>query len=330
MTVLGHSEDPLKVVQGWLDGQRSTNTRRKYDAQFQQFCEWMILHATELTSVDAIAVEHYLADISMGKATLSTRWPGKPRDPKTVELARSVLRSVFKTLIRAGCRRDNPAELVQVPVPTTKAVPEAENGSAMLSWSVSRTDILARASGRAEERSALLRAIAIAELAWWAGLRRSELAVAVMANFRSQRGKLGPWTVSVNRFGQGPVDVIEVPSPAMQALSIYRMSRGLPPWPSQDETEVPLISRLRSEHPVDPWTVASALNSLLPPDSAALSASRIPTILALRRELTLSALKAEIPAGSLAKHIRSKRLVDQLAALQPIPPIAESLERLVA
>ncbi len=323
-----HSAMPLKVVQDWLDEQQTMNTRRKYDAQFQQFCEWMILHGTDLTSVNAVAVEHYLADVAIGKASLSSRWPVKPRGPKTVTLARSVLRSIFKALIRAGCRQDNPADLAQMPA--TEAVAALENRSAVVSWANSRTDILARATAGAEERSALLRAVAIAELAWWAGLRRSELAVAVMANFRSPRGKLGPWTVTVSRFGQGPVDVIEVPTPAMHALSVYRQNRGLSPWPSPDETEVPLISRLRSEHPVDPWTVASALNSLLPSDSASRNGSRTPTILALRRELTLSALKAKIPAGSLAKHMRSKRLVDQLTAQQPMSAIAESLERLVA
>lgn len=315
----------LEVAQQWLAAHsKSKHTHRKYEAQLQQFCEWASLAQTDLTTATSELVEGYLQDVARGKATLSVRNPGAPRSDGTVAVVRSVLRTLFDELVQAGLRPDNPVRNVR----GTKAVaPSAASLSAEgVRWLEVRRAIIERAEARGLPRDPLWRAITVAELGSWCGLRRSELAAGRMCDLISLHQG---WWIRVPRFGTGNPDLIEVPPPAMKAICAYRVSRGLVVFPAGSEEAVPLISRQTSEQPVNPWTVANALSELhlaevLP------EGSRPPSIVMLRRNVATEAIRAKIASHQLARHLRSSRLVDQVSALEAVDSIAPLLGRLAA
>jgi len=306
----------------------SKHTRRKYDAQLQQLCEWAILKEIDLISVTTNQIEEYLGDLARGQTTPSVRNPGVVRSQSTLLIARSVLCSLFEHLVEAGLRIDNPARRSALPKIDSPAADLNITAQVpgMLRWLDVRQAVIDHAKARSDDRDPLLRAIAVAELASWSGLRRSELAAGTMGDFVSLDNR---WWIKVRRFGSGQRDLIEVPQPAMDAVLAYRSSRGLSPLPEDSEHQMPLISRVRSEQAVNAWTVANSLNCLLV-EGVVPADAKAPAIVVLRRAVATEALKADIATHQLARHLRSRKLVDQVAAQLEAVPLSDALRRLAA
>jgi len=312
----------LSAADEWVKGRAaSPHTERKYRAELQQFCEWMLVRGHDFAGVTTREIDQYLSAVALGQAALDAPHPGRPRTQRTVTLTRSVLKSLFQELHRRGHCTDNPVDLAahtQSPAPPGQT-PRAD----LLGWAAVRPTMLARAAADSNPRNPLLRAVAIADLAYWAGLRRSELACAVMGDLVAADGT---WWLSLRRFARGPADRIEVPPPAMQTLGLYRRGRGLGNFPESNERTVPLIARLRSEHPVQAWAIANALTQLRA--AAPATNTKLPAIVDLRKELVARALDAKIDAQALAQHVRSKGAVEQLMKRMGANPIGAKLAEL--
>lgn len=318
---------PLTIAQNWLGTHtNSQHTRRKYEAQFQQLCEWMIIRDLDLLSVEASDLNEYLSQLAEGTLHLSEESSEKPRLPRTVALTCSVLRSLFKEMVLAGLRDSNPMDFVKAP---TEEAPKKETVVSRSSndWAYRRKFFVETQKLRDDGNIALLRAVVIAELAFWVGLRRSEIATASMADFSLQESG---WVIGVKRFGRQQVDFVEVPEPAMKAIFEYRTARNLSASPSPSELEVPLVARLKSEKYIDPWTVANAL-TLLDKDANEFSlGKRGRTIVALRRELIHRSLEASVTTRSLSKHVRSGYAVRIVEQTLPNRSVSRELEKLAA
>lgn len=317
----------LAAARRWLLAHaNSPHTRRKYDAQLQQLCEWLLVRGSGLAQASSADLQAYLTDFAAGALSNSKR--SAPLSRASVTQARSVICSLFDSLVREGVRATNPAWATHLPsTAEPAAAPTLPAGSSgLLRWLDVRVEVLERARADATPRGSLRRAVVIAELASWSGLRRSELAAATMDDFVQMNRR---WWIRMARFGHGDIDMVEVPQPAMQALSLYRACRGLAGLPAAHEGGVPLIVSTRSEQPVRPWTIAHALKELAATPNR-MAAKSVPAIVALRREVASEALKARIVTHQLARHLRSKRLIDQVARALAPEPIAEDLERLVA
>lgn len=317
------------ATQRWLDAHSgSAHTRRKYDAQLQQLCEWLFLHDRTLANVQTADLQVYLTDLARGELS-SVEGQKTLRSRATIIQTRSVVSSLFEFLVREGFRRTNPVSGTATPMAheVLEPVRHSTLRPPAVRWLDIRADVIGRARRDEIPRSPLRRALAVAELASWAGLRRSELAVATMDQFVQMHRQ---WWICVARFGRGDTDLVEVPKPAMEAVSLYRLCRDLPDLPSASERGVPLIARLRSETPVNAWSVANALQDLLPDAQGEVNTSGAPTIIALRREVASEALKAKIAAHQLARHMRSRTLVDQVGVELSRDAVAPALERLAA
>lgn len=319
----------LVAAQKWLDSHSgSAHTRRKYESQLQQFCEWLILRDMDFQSIDVADVEQYLYDYAAGEVRVNGA--RKTRSRGTLAHTRSVLNSLFDELEREQVRRNNPVRMAKLPltppVQGTELLDEAAQRS-RLKWMEVRTEVIERARVDTAPRSALRRAVAIAEMATWIGLRCSEMEVATMADFQRRSGQ---WWLKVPRYGHGAEDEIEVSLAAMEAIALYRTSRGLTPQPGARETSVPLIARLTSEVRVDAWTIGNALKDLLSGLQGDEQDKRQLTVVALRREIAYRALKAKVSDHQLARHLRSKSLVNEVSRNLQDESIVPSLQRLAA
>lgn len=317
----------FKTSQVWLDKHSSSpHTRRKYEAQFELLHTWLVSVNKTLISVQAPDLAQYLGQLAQGTLTLGNSDVPKARSIKTVALTRSILRSLFAELVRSGLRRTNPIDLL----PRIQTAIVAANDSLISlrtnNWIQHRSRLLETVTFDSKNRMALLRAIVIAELAYWVGLKRSEIAIARMGDFVLVKGA---WSLRVKRFGTREVETIEVPQPAMQVISQYRLYRDLSASPTSAEVDIPVVSRLKSEKPLDPWTVANALHILDIQTNEGKEAVKT-TIISLRRTLVVQALDANVSPLSLARHLRSKYAVTQMDSGRVTEPIHTALERLAA
>jgi len=319
----------LAAAQRWLDAHSSSpHTRRKYDTQLQQLCEWLVLRDRTLLNSDGSDLQAYLTALARGELSAAEGTRG-PRLRATVIQARSVLSGLFEFLVHEGLRRSNPIGATTIPVDDERFEPlhPPDQERPSIRWLNIRAAAIERARDDEAPRSPLRRAVAIAELACWCGLRRSELATATMDNFVQMQSQ---WWIRMPRFGHGDEDLIEVPRPAMYAVSLYRQSRQLPALPGEAEKGVPLIAAARSETPVNAWSIANALKDLLLATQDVSSDSRPQAIVALRREVASEGLKAKIAAHQLARHLRSSTLIDQVAKELARETVGPALERLAA
>ena len=284
----------------------------------------MIIRDLDLLSVEASDLNEYLSQLAQGTLHLGEEPFEKPRLPRTVALTCSVLRSLFKEIVIAELRDSNPMDFVKKPTEeTTKN--EIEVSTSSNDWAYRRKLFVDTKTLRKDGNIALLRAVVIAELAFWVGLRRSEIATASMADFSLQESG---WVIRVKRFGRQQVEFVEVPEPAMNAIFEYRIARNLNAPPNSSELEVPLVARLKSEKFIDPWTVANSL-ALLDKVADEFSLERKGrTIVALRRELIHRSLEASVTTRSLSKHVRSGYAVRKIEQTLPNRSVSRELEKL--
>lgn len=316
---------PLNVAQAWLrKHSTSPHTKRKYEAQFQQFCEWLFLGEQDLLSVESSDLEEYFVQVAQGTLQSSENVPPQARSPRTVQLSRSVLRSFFRELVASGLRSSNPMDFVAPPVTRSTAEPKQLESSN--DWIYRRQRFVDEATSQ-RDSIAKLRALVVAEVAYWLGLRRSEIASAAMADFLVRDTG---WVMKVRRFGSGDTNLIEVPDHVMRIVVEYRLARDLEADPKTSEHDVPLIARLKSEKFVNPWTVANSLLLLEDNANDFSTKKRRQSIVLLRRELIQRSLQASISGRKLSRHLRSAYAVQQVERTLPGDSLVADFERLAA
>lgn len=316
---------PLNVAQAWLrKHSTSPHTKRKYEAQFQQFCEWLFLGGQDLLSVESGGLEEYFVQLAQGTLQASENVPPRARSPRTVQLSRSVLRSLFRELVAAGLRASNPMDFVAPPAARPTAEPKPLESSN--DWIYRRQRFVDEATSQ-RDSIAMLRALVVAEVAYWLGLRRSEIASAAMADFLARETG---WVMKVRRFGSGNTDLIEVPDHVMRIVAEYRLARALEADPKTSEHDVPLIARLKSEKFVNSWTVANSLLLLEDNANDFSTRKRRQSIIVLRRELIQRSLEASIAGRKLSRHLRSAYAVQEVERTLLGGSLVADLERLAA
>jgi site-specific recombinase XerD len=318
---------PLNVAQAWLrKHSTSAHTKRKYEAQFQQFCEWLFLGEQDLLSVEPSDLEKYFIQLAQGTLQSSEDVPPQARSPRTVQLSRSVLRSFFRELVASGLRASNPMDFMAPPVIQSTATAITKSVESSNDW-IFRRQRFVDAAASQRDSVAKLRALVVAEVAYWLGLRRSEIARAAMADFLARDTG---WVMKVRRFGSGDTDLIEVPDHVMRVVVEYRLARDLEADPKTSEHDVPLIARLKSEKFVNPWTVANSLLLLEDNANDFSTKMRRQSIVLLRRELIQRSLEASISGRKLSRHLRSAYAVQQVERTLPGDSLVADLERLAA
>jgi site-specific recombinase XerD len=174
-------------------------TRRAYGIDTGQFAVWAASGGLEPGSVDVRALRRYAAGLSsLGQA------------PSTVARKLAALRGLFRALVEAGVRADNPAELLSSPKKPQR-LPR-----------VLRPAEVAALLDRIPATTPLeLRDRALFELAYASGLRAEEL---VMLDLESV--DFDAETVRVEGKG-GKTRIVPAGEHALQALERY-LSRGRP------------------------------------------------------------------------------------------------------
>ena len=317
-------EDAERVAQAWLNRHRAVfQTHRAYAREYRRLFDWSLARSTAPHECTSDEIDAYFVDYAAGKLPSRALPPeGPPKLPSagTVERARSILRHLFWDFIAEGLIDRNP---LVVPHKRSRSKLAPSESVVVPSWRIERGRWLREMNVVPNDRDPVVRAIAIAELAYWTGLRSSELAAARMADVQAVSNAS---EISVHRFGGATIENVVLPQPAFKALEWYRQSRGLPPQPTQSEVDVPLIARLRSELPVTAWTVRQALNALQ------MHKEERKQVLAprdLRNELVATALDNGIPADEIAAHARSRHaLLRAIGRPQPERRLLEA--RLIA
>lgn len=302
---------PVVVLTKWLNQYAGKpNTHRSYEREFRRIQNWLLRKRLGFVDVTTRQLSRYLMEFASGKlAEKATRKSG-PRSHHTVMQAKDVLNRIFRELQWADVRPDNPASSLPIPeistVPVTSILPDDEQ---LAQWHELRKTWYRLPDPEIGARDPFERSVVIAEFAYWVAMSRSELANATMADFRYIDDQ---WDLALPVKGRSAIRWTFVSDSAMLALTRYRLSRGLPSLPQPTESNVPLISRLRVERNVDPWTIAQALKAL-PTEGSDGSSGKSQIELSstlLRRYLIALGITNKLSERDLRHHVRSNYAVN--------------------
>jgi site-specific recombinase XerD len=249
------ADNDLQAIQAWLMELRdSPQTLRHYRKEAERLLLWALLERhkplSSLTREDCVCYEQFLADPQP-----RARWCG-PRAPRfspdwrpflgplnaaSRRTALLVINSLLSYLVKAGYLAGNPLALIKRRVRTGAAAQlsverflEQDQWQALLDT----VESLPRETGRQQryyERARFLLA-----MLYLLGPRVSEIAHHTMGSFIEIRGR---WWWLVTGKGQKTARV-PVNQDMLQALQVYRRSRGLRPLPEPGDP-APLIPNLR-------------------------------------------------------------------------------------
>lgn len=306
----------IKVILSWLKTlQQSIHTYRAYEREFRRFEMWRIEKNVTYKEIKTLEITVYFSAISEGSFSLKSDIDKQQvLSKKTLQQARSVLNRLFDVLQEAKIRKDNPARAVRnADIVYTNIEVGGSDEFYRIEWLKMREHWIDKIDATTGSRNPLARTIMVADLAFWLAMRRSEIASAKMSDFYQENDI---WKIRIHRFGKHNIELIDVPKPAMDMLRIYRNTRALQTDPSPVEKNIPLISRLRSEYSVDPWTVNQSLkliaNEKSEADSDYSSESKEDiSIRDFRDDLIIEGLSMKIPAHDLTHHVRSEYAVNQ-------------------
>jgi site-specific recombinase XerD len=210
-------EDAERAAQVWLNRHVDEfHTHRAYTREYRRLLVWSLDRGTAPQDLSDADLAAYFEDYEHGR--ISTRVSEEPAlipSPRTLERARSILRQLFWHFASEHLCTGNP--LVR---PTERRPALARNKSDELnvpSWRTCRARWLRKTEGSTKERDPIVRSVTIAELAYWSGMRSSELAAARMSDVHVIGGKT---YIDVRRFGGEPIETVLLPEPAVSALHV--------------------------------------------------------------------------------------------------------------
>ena len=322
----------IRVISAWLKTlQHSAHTYRAYEREFRRIQMWLIGKNLTYKEIKSSEITAYLSAMSNGNLSLKNDLEKlQPLSKKTLQQAKTVLNILFDVLQEANVRKDNPARTIKSGgmVYAASINEDTSQNFERFEWLKIRKHWIDKIETTTGSRDPLARTIMVADLAFWLAMRRSEIASAKMSDFLKVNNA---WKIQIHRFGKNDIEVVDVPEPAMDMLRIYRNSRALLTNPTPTELNIPLISRIRSEHPVDPWTVNQSLKLMASEAETGYSpeSQEDISIKDLRNDLIIEGLSIKIPAHDLTHHVRSEYAVNQLMHRLIASSVASELNKLV-
>ncbi|MEA5098491.1 MAG: hypothetical protein VB032_08155 [Burkholderiaceae bacterium] len=326
------TRNALEIIYYWLE-QHATcrNTYRAYFREFERLQLWLLSEDCNFTNVTSQQLSTFFSELAAGKLSVGI---GKTRKTKrltnrTVYHTKGVLFRMFEVLRLSSLRDDNPIANVAIDFPNeTPELSFSKLKSATEKWHEIRKAWLARPNSDYGSRDPIERALAIAEISYWTAMQRRELAVAVMSDLKCVDGN---WEITIRGTRKKREESLHFPHPAMEALKRYRISRGLSPTPNETERHVPLISRLKSEKAVDPWTITYALSKAFQQTIGSPSKNQAQISLtprALRHYLIADGLSCDVSTQHLLSHTRSPHTLHTIVAESIDSTIRESFTKL--
>lgn len=309
----------FEAINAWLEKFDSPNTRRTYFRELKRLTSWLLSKKVtfETCSVDDLHV--YLEEFAAGRLTQGLNKPVE-RNANTIKQTADAVRRMFKVLQLRQIRSDNPAMELRVPHPVTNLSSRPAELVADRSWPERLDQLLCSPLPDHGGREETERTLFLVMFSYWTCLKRTELAKASMADVRCENNT---WHIDVYKKGSDHPHPVYIPAQAVESLKRYRRSRGLTAIPSRSETNVPLISRLKSEAWIDAWSIAHIISKWdQNPDGRKISLS------SLRASFVAAGLRAGVPEIDLRRHVRSGYVIEKITNTLYTPNIANNIQQM--
>jgi len=251
----------LEAIEAWLKTKRrrSPNTQRSYRREAYRLLAWAI--AFKQKPVSGLSME----DVEEFHAWLKEPenhplWKDRGwilfRGPLLAPSQRQalvILSGLFSWMVEAGYLAGNPFRIYDGGVNAKEQAEERESEQDRVlphdlwRWVQQNLDALAPQNNKGGAMAAYERKRFIVIFLYWTGVRRSELATAVMSRIKKDGGQ---WIMKVKGKGRSKLESVVVGASAMQALCRYRLYRGLPEYPLSSESDIPVVAATDGLTPV--------------------------------------------------------------------------------
>lgn len=246
------ADTDIEAIEDWLKSKRrkSLHTQRAYHREAYRLLAWSVAFKDKplsSLSVDDIAEFHDWLESPVNHPVWEERgWIlfRGPLSPVSRRHAIIVLIGLFRWLVEAGYLAGNPVKLFDGGSAAEQQKEEKSSEQEhflphdLWQWVNQHLDAQRPGNNRGGAINAYERQRFIVTFLYWTGLRRSELASAVMARIRQDGSD---WVLKVKGKGRIKLEPVVLLQPAMAALRRYRLHRGLPEYPTPAEEETPLV-----------------------------------------------------------------------------------------
>lgn len=249
------ADTDIEAIAAWLKAKsrKSFHTQRSYQREAYRLVAWAVSFKEKPVSsllVDDISDFHnWLATPVNHPAWEERGWElfkGPLSENSQLQSLR-ILQGMFRWLCEAGYLSGNPFKIYDAGTIAKKSRAIAKTKQrrylphALWVWLQERLDELKPPNNKGGAFLSYERKRFILNFLYWSGLRRFELATAMMSQIRADEDQ---WVLDVVGKGRdaSTADEVLLPPPAMDALQRYRCARGLPPYPTPHETEIPLVA----------------------------------------------------------------------------------------
>jgi site-specific recombinase XerD len=304
---------------------RSAHTLRAYRREAYRLYAWAIAFRakalSDLALEDVEAYHAWLAAPAAHPSWVARGWTlfRVPLSLASQAQALTVCQGIFAWLVDAGYLAGNPFKLydggraAQAQQEVRERAPARYLPRPLWDWLVSELDALRPLDNRGGRQSSYERQRFLLLFLYWTGLRRTELATAMMAGFRREGGV---WTLDVRGKGRVLEEPIVVLAPAMATLVRYRLARGLAAEPSRAELDVPLVARLGDGEAITDHFLNAQVKALLGRAAERCEAEhpewaeRLGAATAhwLRHSFVTHSAEAGVPIESVADQVRHRSL----------------------
>jgi site-specific recombinase XerD len=249
-----------EAIQVWLRLRvQGTHTWRAYRKEAERFLLWAVMERrkalSSLDGDDCVAYRDFLA--APGPEWLGPRYVQRwseawrpfegPLSVRSQAVAMTIVRSLCEWLVRRHYLDSNPWD--DVPArPDAPSMPQLRALS-QKQWQLVQAWIegeLVSAPSPSRHRLKF-----ILDFAYMTGMRLAELAAAKLGWLRHEQLDDGEWAWSIMVLGKRKKwREVPLPEPAVAALRLSLVMRGLDPEPLTNDPEAPLISKLSMEAPL--------------------------------------------------------------------------------
>lgn len=313
----------LDAIETWLASKaKNKHTQRAYRREIYRLLLWCAdcrgKAFSDLQVGDINAFHGWLAfpEIPQSWSDRNLRVIDGPLSANSQTQALLIVQACFRFLVSAGYLRFDPFVLVDkapivlieakqeethdAPPPDRWFVPELWNW--LLEWVESERNAAEGDYAKARlERASFL-------LIWMyhTAPRRSEVVRTSMAAIRETSAGIWAWYVR----GKGGTEIdVDIDAPAIEALQRYRLARGMPPLPSRQERNVPLVAALDGTAWITDGHLNRTLQSIF---TAAAKATDRPDWAGVLQEASAHWLRHTLASHSAASgipmHLTQKRL----------------------
>ena len=249
------ADTDMEAISAWLKAKsrKSPHTLRSYQREAYRLMAWSVAFKEKPFSsllVDDIADFHQW----LAKPVNHPHWQERgwelfrgPLSENSQLQTLRVLQGMFRWLCEAGYLSGNPIKIYDAGTIAKKSRALAKTKQRrylphdLWVWLQTQMDDLRPPNNKGGAFLSYERKRFILNFLYWSGLRRFELATAMMSQIRADEDQ---WVLDVVGKGRdaSTADEVLLLPPAMAALRRYRLARGLPEYPAPDETSIPLVA----------------------------------------------------------------------------------------